>query len=190
MLMVFQQRHAFWWKEMLIYFGTKTDINWVPSITANGKTIVRVNSFKCLWVVISSDLSWHAHVSYMLQKVSKRIFCISNWLVLYLWVRYYTGLYLIYPLCFWICLSHVAPWFNKIKRNWTSLETLFDNNLPKTRIHWGASYIWTCIWISTRYLFVTNKLSYLLTVLASLMCFLVHILTAIWSMYFYVFVCV
>ena len=65
-------------KEMLIHFGTKADINSVPSITANGKIIERVNNFKLLGVVISSDLSWHAHVSYILQKVSKRIFCINN----------------------------------------------------------------------------------------------------------------
>jgi len=31
-----------------------------------------------LGVVISSDLSWHTHVTYMLQKVNKRIFCIFN----------------------------------------------------------------------------------------------------------------
>ena len=58
-------------KEMLIYFGTKSDINSVPSITVNGKIIERVNNFKLLGVVISSDLSGHAHVTYMLQKVSK-----------------------------------------------------------------------------------------------------------------------
>jgi len=48
--------------EMLIHFGTKTDINSVPSITVNGKTMERVNNFKLLGVVISSDLSWHAHI--------------------------------------------------------------------------------------------------------------------------------
>jgi len=43
---------------------------------ANGKIIERVSNFKLLGVVISSDLSWHAHVAYMLQKVNKIIFCI------------------------------------------------------------------------------------------------------------------
>jgi len=49
-------------KQMLIHFGTKTDIHSVPSITANGKTIERVFYFKLLGVVISSELSWHPHV--------------------------------------------------------------------------------------------------------------------------------
>jgi len=30
---------------LLVYFGTKTDINSVSSITANGKNIERVNNF-------------------------------------------------------------------------------------------------------------------------------------------------
>ena len=55
----------------------QTDMNSVPSITVNGKIIERVTNFKLLGV-ISSDLSWHARISYMLQKVSKRIFCINN----------------------------------------------------------------------------------------------------------------
>jgi len=63
---------------MLIHLGIKTVISSVPSITVNCKTIERVNNFKLLGVFISSDLSWHVYVTYMLQKVSKRIFCISN----------------------------------------------------------------------------------------------------------------
>ena len=65
-------------REMLIHFGTKTDINSVPSITAKGEVIERVSNFKLLGIIISSDLFWDAHVTYMLQKVRKRIFCINN----------------------------------------------------------------------------------------------------------------
>jgi len=65
-------------KEMLIHFGTKTDTNSVHGITINGKLIERVDTFKLLGIIISSDLSWQAHVTYMLKKVSKRIFCINN----------------------------------------------------------------------------------------------------------------
>jgi len=51
-------------KEMLIHFGTKTDIFLVHSITANGKTIERANNFKLLGIVISySELSWHAYLT-------------------------------------------------------------------------------------------------------------------------------
>jgi len=41
-------------KEMLIHFGTKTDRNSVPSITANGNIIERVNNFKLLGVALVS----------------------------------------------------------------------------------------------------------------------------------------
>jgi len=63
---------------MLFHFETKTEINSVLSITANDNTIERVDKFKLLGVVISSDVSWHAHVTYMLQKVSKIIFYSGN----------------------------------------------------------------------------------------------------------------
>ena len=69
-------------KEMLIQFEIKADKNSVPSITANGKIIERVNNFELLGVVISSDLSWQARVTYILQKVSKIIFVLITWPVL------------------------------------------------------------------------------------------------------------
>ena len=50
-----------------------TRINYI-----NGRHIKRVVSFKLLGVVISSDLTWDAHVSYILSKSSKRIYCILN----------------------------------------------------------------------------------------------------------------
>ena len=55
---------------MLIHFGTEADIKSKPNITANDEIIERVNNFKLLGIVISSDLSWQAHVTYILQKVS------------------------------------------------------------------------------------------------------------------------
>ena len=57
---------------MLIHFGTKTDINSVPSITANGKIIERINNLKLLAFVIALIYPG------MFQKVCKRIFCINN----------------------------------------------------------------------------------------------------------------
>jgi len=39
------------------------DRNSEPSITAIGKIIERVSNFELLGVFISSDLSWHAHVT-------------------------------------------------------------------------------------------------------------------------------
>ena len=37
-----------------------------------------LSDFKLLGVVISSDLTWDSHVSYILSKSSKRIYCILN----------------------------------------------------------------------------------------------------------------
>ena len=83
------------------------------AITANGKIIERVNNCKLLGVVINSELSWHAHVTYILQKVSKRIFCINNLARAGIYESdiIQVCLYLNYPLCSWICLPRVAPWF-------------------------------------------------------------------------------
>jgi len=44
----------------------------------NSRNIERVVTFKLLGVVISSDLTWDAHVSYILSKCAKRIYCIWN----------------------------------------------------------------------------------------------------------------
>jgi hypothetical protein len=42
----------------------------------NEEFIERVDSFKLLGVIFSSDLSWGQHVSYMLNKISKRYYLI------------------------------------------------------------------------------------------------------------------
>ena len=63
-------------KEMLIYFGTKFNPGTISRIYINSKEIERVESFKLLGVVFSSDLSWSAHVDYILKKVAKRMYCI------------------------------------------------------------------------------------------------------------------
>ena len=62
--------------EMLIYFGTKFSHNTVPFISIIEKEIERIESFKLLGVVISSDLSWQPHVDFILKKATKRIYCI------------------------------------------------------------------------------------------------------------------
>jgi len=47
-----------------------------PAHYINGRHIKRVVSFKLLGVVISSDLTWDSHFSYILSKSFKRIYCI------------------------------------------------------------------------------------------------------------------
>jgi len=61
-------------KEMIIHFGSNPDN--LQNITINGKQIETINNFKLLGVIISSDLSWNAHVAYILNKTAKRMYCI------------------------------------------------------------------------------------------------------------------
>ena len=63
-------------REMCIYCSTKRDSSELARIHINSKEIERVESFKLLGVVLSSDLSWSEHVDYMLRKVAKRMYCI------------------------------------------------------------------------------------------------------------------
>jgi len=65
-------------QEMVVYFSTQLCVDDIPLVYINGRHIKRVVSFKLLGVVISSDLTLDAHVSYILSKSSKRIYCISN----------------------------------------------------------------------------------------------------------------
>jgi len=67
-------------KEMLIHLGIKPDIYSVPSIPANCKNIERVDNFKLLGVVISSDLPWHAHVT--LHRWLREYFVLAIWSML------------------------------------------------------------------------------------------------------------
>ena len=62
--------------EMLIHFGKKLKKETVSPLEINGEQIQRVQSFKLLGVILSSDLSWGQHVSYMLNKISKRYYLI------------------------------------------------------------------------------------------------------------------
>jgi len=65
-------------QEMVVYFGKQLCVDDIPLICINGRHIKRVVSFKLLVVVTSSYLTWGAHVSYILSKTSKRIYCILN----------------------------------------------------------------------------------------------------------------
>jgi len=63
---------------MVIYVGTQWCLDDVPPLCINSTNIERVVTFKLLGVVISSDLTWDTHVSYILSKCAKRIYCIWN----------------------------------------------------------------------------------------------------------------
>ena len=53
-------------QEMVVYFGKQLCVTDIPLIYINGRHIKRAASFKLLGVVISSDLTCDAHVSYIL----------------------------------------------------------------------------------------------------------------------------
>lgn len=56
---------------MQIYFGKKLSKESVPQVIIDKNEIERVNTFKLLGVIISSDVSW-----WLLQKISKRCYVI------------------------------------------------------------------------------------------------------------------
>lgn len=70
------QINVFKTTEMIIYFGKLFGNDFIPALKIGNTQIRRVESFKLLGVVFSSDLSWSFHVSYILQKVSRRFFII------------------------------------------------------------------------------------------------------------------
>jgi len=59
-------------KEMLIHLSSRTTLNSVPNILINGQQVERVSTFKLLAVILSSNLSWDTHISYLLSKTAKR----------------------------------------------------------------------------------------------------------------------
>ena len=63
-------------KEMLIYFSKGCVPNDVPVLRTEDNQIERVDSFQLLGVVISSDLTWKAHVSHIVSKASKRLYIV------------------------------------------------------------------------------------------------------------------
>lgn len=65
-------------KEMLIYFGKKYPHNAVPNLFINNSTIERVSCFKLLGVYYNNVLTWSNHVSYIVSKACKRIYCITQ----------------------------------------------------------------------------------------------------------------
>jgi hypothetical protein len=57
-------------------FGKKFNKESFSPSEINEEFIERVNSFKLIGVIFSSDLSWAQYVSYMLNKISKRYYLI------------------------------------------------------------------------------------------------------------------
>jgi hypothetical protein len=70
----------------LIYFGTMVDPATIQKIRINDKDIERIKTSKLLGVIISNDLSWDAHVDYILGKVAKRFYFLIQ--LLHAGVRY------------------------------------------------------------------------------------------------------
>lgn len=63
-------------KDMVIHFGKKTDNERIKALFVGDEQIERVSSFKLLGIVFTNDLSWSAHVSFLVSRASKRIFVI------------------------------------------------------------------------------------------------------------------
>ena len=64
-------------KQLIISFSKKVNITDIPLLCINGSEIDRVTTFKLLGMIISSDLSWDSHVTYILHEIAKRMYCIN-----------------------------------------------------------------------------------------------------------------
>ncbi len=60
--------------DMVISARREDSIHSPPSPVISGHAISRVSTFKLLGVQISSDLSWDAHIKYVISKVHPRIY--------------------------------------------------------------------------------------------------------------------
>ena len=63
-------------KEMIVHFGRREPSNAVPMLSIRASNVERVTTFKLLGVFFSSDLSWSAHISYILKKSAKRLYVV------------------------------------------------------------------------------------------------------------------
>ena len=66
-------------KTCYIIFGPKIKTNLINSnLLINGNVIDRVDSTKFLGIILSSNLSWHGHISYISNKISRNIGLINK----------------------------------------------------------------------------------------------------------------
>jgi hypothetical protein len=63
-------------KELVIHFGKIFTTSSVPLLTLDGEPISRIDSFKVLGIIVSSDLTWNAHVAYIVSKACKRLYVV------------------------------------------------------------------------------------------------------------------
>ena len=63
-------------KEMLIHFGKGRSLTTLSCLMIDGKPIDRVENFKVLGIIVSSDLTWNAHVAYIVSKACRRLYII------------------------------------------------------------------------------------------------------------------
>ena len=65
-------------KEMLIYSGKHYCRSEIAFTVIQTSVVERVETFKLLGVIFSCDITWNAHVGYIVSKASKRIFAICQ----------------------------------------------------------------------------------------------------------------
>jgi len=84
-------------------------------VTLKVTTESRVTTFKLLGVFISSDLSWDYHVTYLLRKVAKRMYCMNYIFISrrFTCIWHCVCLYLYNSFCSWICMSCLVSWFDE-----------------------------------------------------------------------------
>lgn len=49
-------------------------MNDIPTVIINGKHVERLQTFKLLVILVSTNLSWDVHIEYMLKKIVKHMY--------------------------------------------------------------------------------------------------------------------
>ena len=65
-------------KEMILKFSKRVRSDLCDSLVYDNALIDRVDEFKILGVIMSSDLTWSRHIEYILARANKRIFAICQ----------------------------------------------------------------------------------------------------------------
>jgi len=86
----------------------------VPCLTTQSGVIERVTTFKLLGIILSSDLSWEAHINAICAKVAPRLYYLTH-TVETRWVTFWCLTVFLFDgnkTCPRIWLCSLAPWLN------------------------------------------------------------------------------
>ena len=116
----------------------KVDYNLLPPLSIAGQCLEQVSKIKYLGIYIDSHLSWHDHIDYVCDKVSKSINIMTK-IKSYLGNQCLTSIYysLVYPYLIYGCLL----WGNNYDNSLSQLIRLQNKAVRITETHKGLKRV-------------------------------------------------